>query len=64
MTSEKINEAQEAVDFLLEYSCDTIASYSLHHQYDPKKIASAIDKLFGEHGLLGTSMKYLNDNGL
>ena len=50
-----MSEAEQATkdrDLLLGYSCDVITSYSLVKDYDPRQIAFAIDRIFGEHGLI------------
>lgn len=45
---ENAADVAEAVKLLRAFSCDVIASYSLAHSYDLKKIAYAIDLLL-EH---------------
>jgi hypothetical protein len=40
-------ERQKDINFLLSFSCDIIASYSLLKDYDVRHVAWAIDRLFG-----------------
>lgn len=55
-------QVKKDITLLLGYSADVIASYSLVKTYDPKQIAQAIDRLFGEYGALATddeTMKHI-----
>lgn len=54
MNDYTVENAQKDLNYLLSFSCDVIASGSLATHYDLKKIAYAIDNLFGIHGFVPT----------